>query len=241
MYKSLSVNNMDNTLSIAFFGTSLTQHLEGYVLEIYNQLDLPKIGDSVKVAKWRKRGFVAMLEHRFAVANPNLDLDIDNLGVGGANSLRVLEEIGKQCRNKTYSLIFLECGTNDILRGFQGRDAESVDIDIFANNYMKMLDILLLKTDKVFCLTIPPVSNGFEYKMNSKIKEYNDVICKIARERQCLLINLYKEFERVNKSFKDRNKSLWADGLHLNEMGDTLVANIIVKTLDKHEVFSEFI
>ena len=78
-------------ISVAFFGTSLTQHLEAYAPAVYQQLSLPEIGSSIKVEEWRKRGYASQLENAIKTKWPHIDFAFHNFGVGGANTRRVLK------------------------------------------------------------------------------------------------------------------------------------------------------
>lgn len=224
--------------NIAFFGTSLTQHLEAYIPDMYDQLNLPQIDSQVSVSEWRKRGFVSILENRFIASKPYLGINVMNYGKGGANSFKILKEINKHLPNcSDLDIAFLECGTNDILRRHQERMEDAVDIRQFRINYEESIKKLLKKSRQVICVSVPPVSENFEFDMNAEIETYNQVIHQLASENGCLFIDVYSKFYSIATLLDNEHRgNLWSDGLHLAELGDTTVANIIFEELNEKNI-----
>lgn len=228
------LNDLSKITKVAFFGTSLSEHLEAYIPEIYDQLNLPKVNSSVVVNGWRKRGFVAMLENRLITFKPYLNVEVHNFGKGGANSFDIISEIQKNIsQRQEFEIAFLECGTNDIFRRFQNRLEKAVDIDTYKDNYRKAIELLKSKSNKVICISMPPVSPNFEYNMNPEILKYNSEAEIIAKDYGCKFIDVFSKMYRLNQNMiKELSVNLWSDESHLNELGDTMVANIVWDNLE---------
>lgn len=236
-----NLNQSTKILKIGFFGTSIMQHLEGYVPQLYDQMNLPDIGFKVEVIDWRKRWYVSMLENYLTISYPSLSFNIDNHGVGWATTRRILKEIDKRVdyeRQDHFDICFVSGGVNDVLRKFQWREDEAVEIDEFKQNYQEMISKLQSVSKIVVCLTETPFGfDQYEYA-NELLNQYNKVVHECALKANVIVIDLHTAFMNyvANGWNSSSESSLWSDWVHLTELGDTLVFKTISDYLNKHQI-----
>lgn len=117
-----------------------------------------------------------------------------------------IEEVVSRNPNEAYLMI----GVNDI--------RYATDIQDFEENITAIVNAFDEKSTKLFILSILPVNNrllGNEV-FNGTIKEFNDVLQRIANENRLKYIDLHAYFEDRNGQLDQR---LTIDGLHLNGEG----------------------
>lgn len=179
-------------MKIVFFGTSITKQN-------------PEYGKT----------FVDLIEKEY------LKLEIDNFGIGGANSSQVLQQV-KNNNTKNYDITFIEMGINDILRKYQNRGDEYIGINQYIINYKESLIELSRISKKVICISCPAVSDKFEFSINKEIESYN-----VAVKNLCNSMNI--EYIDIYSGFENSDVNLWYDGLHPNEKGCKIIVDKVLE------------
>lgn len=231
-------------MRIGFFGTSIMQHLEAYAPRIFDQMNLPQVGEVVEITEWRTRGYVHGLELELQVRWPHVRVEVHNHGYGGANTRKLLQVIDKKltadpCR---YDLILFSCGVNDVWRRFQGRLDEAVDIDEYAANYRAALTRLTRVARRVVCLTETPCDETAAMPMNAELTRYNAIGSAVAHEFGLPVLDVWgpflaaAEYRRVTGA-----PSLWADGVHLSEHGDATLLALVGDTLRERGIIDDLL
>jgi lysophospholipase L1-like esterase len=138
---------------------------------------------------------------------------IINRGISGDETNGLLNRIHGITRQNPQK-VFLEIGINDI--------GNNVQQEVLLNNYSRIVDSIIIncKKAKIFIQSILPVSNhgnpGYcNENVNNTIKEVNIKLAKLADEKKCVFIDLYKEFVKDGQM----NKDYTIDGIHLNYKG----------------------
>lgn len=216
------------TLRVGWFGTSIVEHLEGYNARLVNQADLPPVGSSVIVEGWHQRGYVQRLRLALQSAYPHLRFTVDNRGEGGATSRDIAGIVRDALADGArYDLAFLDCGINDVWRGFQGRTAEAVDENEYAEHYRAMLSALTAAARTVVCLTETPFgpvdTPQVVEAMNAKVARYNHIAAQAAAQAGVPMLDVWTPFARAARILADQGPALWSDGAHMSELGDALL------------------
>jgi lysophospholipase L1-like esterase len=76
----------------------------------------------------------------------------------------------------------------------------------------------------------------FSNELDGDLNNYANIVRSIAAKNKCALIDLRKAFLAYNLANNAENKAkgiLTADGVHLNDKGNLLVADEMMKTLVK--------
>ena len=125
-------------LRVAWFGTSIMEHLEAYNAQMFTQATLPNLGSSVTVEAWRKGGYVQQIYLNLQVGWPSIRFAFDNDGESGATSRMFFEPSVTQLKIAQVLPIWRSsgCGINDGWREFEGRKTEAVEPDEFSANYL---------------------------------------------------------------------------------------------------------
>ena len=239
-----------HTLKFAWFGTSIMEHLEAYNSRMSMQADLPQINSSVTVEKWRNRGYVQRLQLALQIEWPHLKFLFNNYGAGGVTSRDILKTVQNAFKytRSNFDIIFFGCGINDVWRGFQGRTSEAVDIKEFDANYREILRLISSAARQVVCISETPFGWDSEFdinEMNSKLAGYNNYAVKAAADMKIHFIDTWSPFTLIGRHLESRqqtdqlDQTLWSDGVHLSELGDTLMLKLVQQYLHNNNIISK--
>ncbi|WP_010249304.1 SGNH/GDSL hydrolase family protein [Myroides injenensis] len=183
-------------------------------------------GDSITFGEYDGTfgGWVDILKRycydKFYDGNAN-EVNVFNLGIGGETTKGLLDRIEVEIKARTSkeeNLIFLFYGANDLA---VKNDEITVSPKQFNSNLDTAIKIAQKTSDKVFLISILPISNAIEGKLspagkirtNEKVRLYNAEIKEVAKSNCVMLINLYSEFEMQKEELLSR------DGVHPNALG----------------------
>ena len=229
------------TLTFHFFGDSLVDRPAIVVDDPH--YDLPAIGQSVVVKEHQTAGFYRLTHQRLQAKHPEIRFSFQNYAVGGSNVRDVETQISScEQSHDFWDVSFVCVGINDILRKVQGRFDESVELEEYSQRYQNIVEKLKDKSKFIFCIGESPVSLGEDSSViNTELKTYTDWIknfCQEEQNKNVHYIDFYNEFERVSEIFAayQSEKSLWVDGIHYSQLGNTLAAELIIQTLGSESV-----
>ena len=239
-------------MHFGFFGTSIMEHLEGYSERLQRQWDLPLVGTQVPVAAWRNRGYVHQLRLALQAAHPHLRFRFENYAQGGFTSRNIATAIKEALlSDPRWDLVFYECGINDVWRSFQNRESEAVGLEEFESNYRQSLRLLKAHARRVVCIGQTPFGLADSAEMNKQLAEYNRVAEDVANSLAIDFINPWLPFRRTAQAIhhgsteSDEIHSVWSDGVHLSELGDSILFQMVynhlnatglIRTLERYEV-----
>ncbi|MFE9424184.1 SGNH/GDSL hydrolase family protein [Kitasatospora sp. NPDC006697] len=237
------------TLTVGFFGTSIMEHLEAFNAGMVNQGDLPAVGSTVTVEGWRRRGWVHRLALSLRAAWPHVGFEIRNHGQGGATSRDIAGIVERdQATGADYDLVFLGCGINDVWRRFQNRLSEAVDLDEYTQHLEGMLGGLgSTRTTIVMSETPfgPLESPGVVAAMNAELARYNKAARAAAAAHGALFLDVWAPFTAAARHLApadgDNPVGLWSDGVHLTELGDTLLLQQVERLLAEHRIIDRLL
>lgn len=147
-----------------------------------------------------------------------------NLGQPGATSADVLNQQLVPLASFPPDFITLFIGTNDM--------HVRVPLDVFKNNYNKILDEMAkYKKAKIILINLPYLGTDnlilppLRRYFNDRIKKYNMIISEIAKERQLTLVDLYDKTREPFQNNQDKMYSI--DKFHPSADGYALWADLI--------------
>ncbi|HMS54424.1 MAG TPA: family 20 glycosylhydrolase [Fimbriimonadaceae bacterium] len=128
--------------------------------------------------------------------------------------------------------VVLMIGINDVWHGPNGNDLATYENAIrnMADSCRKHAVPLILCT--------PTVIGENPNDEDSKIDRYAAVIRAISEERKLTLVDTRKAFRTSLRDAKERSGRLTYDGVHLNDAGNAVVADLVAAALAK--VYSQF-
>lgn len=227
--------------AIAFFGTSIMEHLQAHSVVLDRQYGLPCTGESVVIDSHRRRGWVHFLFLRLQASMPEVRFRFDNQGLGGATSRDVLRVVRAAADLPGPDLAVLGVGINDVWRCFQNQPSQAVRLAEYQSNYTALLSALTGWAPKVLCVTETPF--GWDdtldvIGMNKQLAEYNAAAITIAGQYGIPVADLWRPVLAAARLLSP-GLSPWSDGVHLSEIGDTIVAreveNAITPILGSHD------
>ncbi|GAA2255220.1 hypothetical protein GCM10010430_43770 [Kitasatospora cystarginea] len=236
-------------LTVGFFGTSIMEHLEAYNTQMTNQANLPKAGTMVTVEGWHQRGWVHRLALSLRAARPHVTFDIRNHGQGGATSRDIasIVETDRATTGTDYDLVFLGCGINDVWRRYQGRLAEAVDIDEYSRHLTTMLKQLSGYSRQVVVVSETPFgpveAPGTVVEMNVELVRYNKAARAAADVCGALFLDVWTPVAAAARHLPadDATAGVWNDGVHLSELGDTILLQEAERFLADRRVIEQLV
>ncbi|MFJ5635172.1 GDSL-type esterase/lipase family protein [Streptomyces goshikiensis] len=240
------------TLTLGLFGTSIMEHLEAVNTQMTTQANLPEIGSKVTVEGWRQRGWVHRLALSLRAAWPHISFDIRNHGEGGATSRDIAGIVSsdRSTNSVDYDLVVLGCGINDVWRRFQGRTSEAVDLDEYTEHMNAMLSQLSGYSRRIVVISETPFGPAEDAAtvtaMNAELARYNEAAARAAAAHNALFLNVWGPFTAAARhlaptSGDDGPPGLWSDGVHLTELGDTVLLQQAERLLAEHRIVEKLL
>lgn len=195
-------------------------------------------GDSIAQGFWDiEGGWVARLRKTYderAVDTDDYDQPaIFNLGVSGNSSDDVLARFKNEVKARATEelALVIAIGVNDA-RTEAGVDYS--DINRYKQNLSEILKAAQQHSSKILFVGLTPcveersnpVSWGDTGYTNSRIKEFDDTLSQFCREKQVELVEVYEPFVKA-----EAETELLPDGLHPNEEGHQLIADLVLPKL----------
>ncbi len=147
-------------------------------------------------------------------------------GVSGHKSNQMLERLDRDVLSKKPEWMTLSCGVNDVWHGAKG-----VPLDQYKKNITEIVDKTMAAGIKVMILTSTMIGEDQTNPNNQKLVAYNDFLRQLAKEKKCLLADLNAEMQETLKQMgaNPKTNSLTGDGVHMNPLGDVVMATGILK------------
>ena len=164
------------------------------------------------------------------------ELILFNLGIGGETTEGLLKRIPHElsARNSADgNLVFLSYGANDlaIKEGVQ-----IVDPEKFKNNMSIAITHAKEFSNEIYLVSILPFSqkidgvvvNSGKKRINEDVVTYNQILKDLAAEHSLGYIDFYSAF------LEDKELLLSADGVHPNEKGYGMMAEVAIPIIEKY-------
>jgi lysophospholipase L1-like esterase len=168
---------------------------------------LLSLGDSITIGSRSYLGYPEYCGH-FLKKETNKDWNIINCAIAGFTSIDLARYMDKNWTNLKQtepSIVSIMIGTNDI------KFETSVEDFEIAYSQIVLKANLLVRSKNIILTKIPLLQNGvmlpYTIKMNYLIKNYNEIILEIAREKSLIILEM------------PESEKLFYDGVHLNSEG----------------------
>jgi lysophospholipase L1-like esterase len=190
--------------------------------------------------------------HRLALslrtARPHVSFEVRNHGEGGATSRDVasLVEADRATNGIDYDLVFLGCGINDVWRRFQNRMSEAVDIEEYTRHLNTMLEQLASYSRQVVVINETPFGSieapETVAEMNAELIRYNTAAQRAAAAHGALFLDVWTPFTAVARHLPSgETNGVWSDGVHLSELGDTVLLRQAERLLAENRVIDNLV
>lgn len=197
-------------------------------------------GDSITYGEYDGvfGGWVDILK-RYALQKYNEgsnELILFNLGIGGETTEGLVKRISNEmeARNSEEgNIIFVGYGANDlaIKEGIQ-----IVNPEKFKTNILTSIQEAKKYSDDIYLVSILPFSKNVDgvvvasgkLRNNNEVLVYNQILKNIADENSLHYVDFYSAFS------EDKEILLSADGVHPNEKGYGIMAEIAIPIIEKY-------
>lgn len=206
------------------------------------------LGDSITEAgestegEGTYKGFITSLRE-----NVSQEVELINKGIGGNKVSDLLLRYNDDVLKLKPNIVFIYIGINDVWHKYDWGTGS--DIDIYEKGLRKIItDIKAVGAKIILCTPTVIGENNGEFKLNNNFKDidtmeimnkdldaFSDVVRNLSSEFNTDLLDLRKKFMEYISENNDQNMSkgvLTSDGVHLNNEGNKLIADEMIKFLN---------
>ena len=228
------MTSCSNSTKVVFLGDSIT---EAGVYD--NEVGVPS-GDTLIYPKYT--GFITLLKNDIED-----DIELIGKGVSGDKVSNLLERYKEDVLSLNPDIVFIYIGINDVWHKYDF--GTGTDILFYENGLRKIIaDIKSNGARVVLCTPTVIGENKGEFTLVNKFKDietmeimngdldaYSDVIRKLSSELDTDLVDLRKIFVNYILENNPNNEPAGIttyDGVHLNDLGNKLIADEMLKFLN---------
>jgi len=194
------------------------------------------LGDSITQGGSGPKGYITVVQNAMNEKHKDLGIKVINKGISGNKVSNLQARLQKDVLDLKPNLVFIYIGINDVWhwdlpnhKGTTKEDFEAGLKDIIGK--IKGVGArVILCTPSV----IGEKTDGSN-KQDKMLAEYADISRKVAKDEGLTLCDLSKAFWDYLKEHNKENKEkgvLTGDRVHLNEAGNKLVAETMLKALE---------
>jgi lysophospholipase L1-like esterase len=191
-------------------------------------------GDSITQAGVQPGGYIAKMKEALEKQGIKDKYQLIGAGIGGNKVydlyLRLEEDVLAQKPN----VVVIYVGVNDVWHKTSSQTG--TDPDKFERFYVALIKKFQTNGIKVICCTPAVIGErtDFSNQQDGDLNRYSSMIRDIAAKYDCPVADLRKEFLAYNLKNNPQNKEsgiLTTDRVHLNDAGNQLVADLLLKMI----------
>lgn len=191
-------------------------------------------GDSITEAGAKPGGFILKIDSMLQKNKDNYDLV--GAGVSGNKVYDLYLRLEDDVLNKDPDIVVIYIGVNDVWH--KRSSGTGTDADKFERFYSAILKKLADKNIKVVLCTPAVIGEKTDVsnEQDGDLNKYSNIVRKLAEKNNLPLIDLRKIFLEYNLKNNPENKDrgiLTRDAVHLNEKGNQLVAEEMLKVISR--------
>lgn len=193
-------------------------------------------GDSITQAGVQPNGYISVLGNLIKNKGLSDQYQLTGAGIGGNKVYDLYLRMEDDVLAKNPTTVVIWVGVNDVWH--KKSFGTGTDPDKFEKFYHAIIKKLQSKNIKVLLCTPAAIGEktDFTNELDGDLNKYAAIIRDIAQKDNCALIDLRKTFLDYNLKNNSQNKDrgiLTTDGVHLNDAGNKLVAEEMLKALVK--------
>ena len=192
-------------------------------------------GDSITQAGVSPMGYITVLGSLITQKGLNNQYELVGAGISGNKVTDLYLRLEDDVLAKNPTTVVIWIGVNDVWhkKGGTGTDANK-----FEQFYTAIIKKLQARNIKVVLCTPAAIGEktDFSNEQDGDLNKYAAIVRTIAANNNCALVDLRKIFLAYNVTNNTKNEDrgiLTRDGVHLNDKGNTLVAEEIMKAIVK--------
>jgi lysophospholipase L1-like esterase len=192
-------------------------------------------GDSITQAGVSPNGYITVLGNMIAQKGLKDQYELVGAGISGNKVTDLYLRLEDDVLAKNPTTVVIWIGVNDVWHKKMGTGTDAAKFEQFYNAILKKLQAKNIKVVMCTPATIGEKTD-FSNELDGDLNKYANMVRSIAAQNNCALIDLRKAFLAYNLANNTANNDkgiLTADGVHLNDKGNMLVAGEMMKALVK--------
>lgn len=191
-------------------------------------------GDSITQAGVNAGGYISLMGETIQKRGLTNQYELNGAGISGNKIYDLYLRMDSDVLAKSPDIVVIWVGVNDVWH--KSSFGTGTDPDKFEKFYTTIIKKLQAKNIRVFLTTPAAIGErtDFSNQQDGDLNQYAQIIRQVAKENKCGLVDLRKTFLDYNLKHNPDNKEsgiLTTDRVHLNESGNTLVAEEMLKAL----------
>lgn len=191
-------------------------------------------GDSITQAGVQPGGYITRMGDMLQARNLSDQYDLSGAGIGGNKIYDLYLRTDEDVLAKNPDVVVVWVGVNDVWH--KASSGTGTDADKFERFYTALIKKLQAKGIRVHLATPAAIGErtDFSNQQDGDLNHYANIIRRLAQQNTCGLIDLRKAFLEYNQKNNPQNLErgiLTTDRVHLNEKGNTLVAEQMMAAL----------
>jgi len=191
-------------------------------------------GDSITQAGVDSGGYIVKLGELLKSKKQDSRFELIGAGIGGNKIYDLYLRMDSDVVAKKPDIVVIWVGVNDVWH--KSMYGTGTDPDKFEKFYERLIQ--KLQAEKIKVILTTPAAIGektdFSNSQDGDLNQYAKIIRGLASRKNCGLVDLRKKFLEYDLAHNPENKEsgiLTADRVHLNEKGNALVAEEMLKIL----------
>ncbi|MBI1331436.1 MAG: lipolytic protein G-D-S-L family [Armatimonadetes bacterium] len=218
------------------------QNLPPYLANVHK---IVFMGDSITAAGTSPKGYITVIGQTLKTAYPNHPFELIGVGIGGQKAPDMHARFKKDVIDQHPDLVTISVGVNDVWHDFRdpawthrvptGDSGRGVKLDLHLKELQAMVTEAKDAGIKVMILSPTVIYEDINCDENKRLNGYVDAQRKLAKENHVAFVELNKEFKVVLSAYqKEAGPSqllLTVDGVHMNDQGNALMANSVLRAM----------
>jgi lysophospholipase L1-like esterase len=191
-------------------------------------------GDSITQAGVRPGGYITRMQDALQQQGRQAQYELVGAGIGGNKIYDLYLRLEDDVLSKQPDVVVLYVGVNDVWH--KASFGTGTDADKFERFYTALIT-KIQKTGARVILCTPAVigeRTDFSNQQDGDLNRYAQIIRNLATKQSVPLVDLRQEFLAYNLKNNPENREsgiLTTDRVHLNEAGNQLVADLMLKAV----------
>ena len=184
------------------------------------------LGDSITQLGLQANGYITQIQALIKQEDVEQKYQLLSAGVNGSTTLNLKERLQKNELQYSPDIAVVLIGLNDV---WMQQETNST-IEQFEQDYTAIIQQLLQSNSAIVLCTLTVIGESTESPLNTTLNQYCDVIVRLAGLYNLPFVHLRQVFNNyltLNNTENMYSGILTTDGVHLNSVGNALVANEI--------------
>lgn len=194
------------------------------------------LGDSITAGGVGKGGYVTLIHDALAEKHKDLGIECLGAGVSGNKVPDLRRRVERDVIGRKPTIVVIYIGINDVWHG-ENDPAKGTTKEAFEAGLKEVIGKCKDAGARVILCTPSVIGEKHDGTngLDARLDEYSEISRKVAADQKVRLCDLRKAFLEYEKAHNPENKEsniLTGDRVHLNDAGNKLVAETILKCLE---------